>query len=107
MAISGYLKVRECTREYERKLCIVFDNPAAGIISGPAYERAVNLTASLAWHFSTQAAEVSFVIPGHGRGVELHEFLARLAVIEPKNDPSARPQADILQEKNFGSPARD
>ena len=102
-AKSGSLKVREFTREDERKLCIVFDNPAAGIISGPAYERAVNLTASLAWHFSTQAAEGSFVIPGYGRGVELHEFLARLAVIEPKSDPSAQPQADILQEIDFGS----
>jgi len=102
-AKSGSLKVREFTREDERKLCIVFDNPAAGIISEPAYERAVNLTASLAWHFSTQAAEVSFVIPGYGRGVELHEFLARLAVIDPKNEPSAQPQADILQEIDFGS----
>ncbi|MHB8216908.1 MAG: DUF58 domain-containing protein [Candidatus Sulfotelmatobacter sp.] len=102
-AKSGSLKVREFTREDERKLCIVFDNPAAGIISGPAYERAVNLTASLAWHFSTQAAEVSFVVPGFGRGVELHEFLARLAVIEPKNDASPQPQADILRELDFGS----
>jgi hypothetical protein len=37
----------------------------------------------LGWHFSTQDAEVSFVIPGQGRGVDLDEFLAQLAVIEP------------------------
>jgi len=90
-AKSGSLKVREFNREDERKLCIVFDNPAAGLISVQAYERAVNLTASLAWHFSSQDAEVSFVVPGHGRGADLHEFLARLAVIEPEKDPLAEP----------------
>ena len=82
-AKSGSLKVREFTREDERKLCIVFDNPPAGLISDAAYERAVNLAASLAWHFATQDAEVSFVVPGQGRGSDLHEFLAQLAVIEP------------------------
>ena len=84
-AKSGSLKVREFSREDERKLCIVFDNPAAGAISEKAYERAVNLAASLAWHFSEQDAEVSFVLSGFGRSSELHEFLARLAVIEPLN----------------------
>jgi uncharacterized protein (DUF58 family) len=83
-AKSGSLKVREFSREDERKLRIVFDNPAAGVISGQAYERAVNLAASLAWHFSSQDAEVSFVVPGHGRSADVHEFLARLAVIEPQ-----------------------
>jgi uncharacterized protein (DUF58 family) len=102
-AKSGSLKVREFSREDERKLCIVFDNPGAGLISGKAYERAVNLTASLAWHFSLQDAEVSFVIPGYGRSVDLHEFLARLAVIEAQNHPSAQPgsQADALREINL------
>jgi uncharacterized protein (DUF58 family) len=90
-AKSGSLKVREFSREDERKLCIVFDNPAAGVISGQGYERAVNLAASLAWHFSSQDAEVSFLVPGHGRGVDVHEFLARLAVIEPQKDPQGEP----------------
>lgn len=106
-AKSGSLKVREFSREDERKLCIVFDNPEAGLISTEAYERAVNLAASLAWHFSSLAAEVSFVVPGHGRGVDLHEFLARLAVIEPLKDPHSKlnpptgmpdiPHEDILR----------
>jgi uncharacterized protein (DUF58 family) len=100
-AKSGSLKVREFSREDERKLCIVFDNPAHGLISGAAYERAVNLTASLAWHFSSQAAEVAFVVPGYGRGTDLHEFLARLAVIEPQTDVSSRPGSpDVLREVN-------
>jgi uncharacterized protein (DUF58 family) len=104
-AKSGSLKVREFSREDERKLCIVFDNPALGLISEPAYERAVNLAASLAWHFSEQDAEVSFVLPGHGRGTDLHEFLARLAVIEPRKDhaaaqgPQAGMQQDVLREE--------
>jgi uncharacterized protein (DUF58 family) len=131
-AKSGSLKVREFSREDERKLCIVFDNPTAGVISGQAYERAVNLAASLAWHFSSQDAEVSFVVPGHGRGVDVHQFLARLAVIEPKlavierkpaviepkKDPQKVPQAeqasqagvprdlgreDVLREIDLGS----
>ena len=82
-AKSGSLKVREFAREDERKLCIAFDNPEPGLISERAYEKAVDLAASLAWHFSTQEAEVSFVVPGRPRTRDLHEFLAWLAVIEP------------------------
>jgi uncharacterized protein (DUF58 family) len=113
-AKSGSLKVREFSREDERKLCIVFDNPVAGLISNQAYERAVNLAASLAWHFSSQDAEVSFVVSGFGRGTDVHEFLARLAVIEAQDDPQTRkapqagilrdvPRQDALQEINLGS----
>jgi uncharacterized protein (DUF58 family) len=119
-AKSGSLKVREFSREDERKLCIVFDNPAAEVISPQAYERAVNLAASLAWHFSSQDAEVSFVVPGHDRSVDLHEFLALLAVIAPgkiapakivpgkivpQKDPRAvpAPPADLLQHVDLGS----
>ena len=82
-AKSGSLKVREFAREDERKLCVVFDNPEPGMIPENAYEKAVELTASLAWHFSTQDAEVSFVVPGQPRTRDLHEFLEWLAVIEP------------------------
>jgi uncharacterized protein (DUF58 family) len=82
-AKSGSLKVREFAREDERRLCIAFDNPEPGAISERAYEKAVDLTASLAWHFSTQEAELSFAIPGRPRTRDLHEFLAWLAVIEP------------------------
>ena len=97
-AKSGSLKVREFSREDERKLCIVFDNPPASLISAPAYERAVNLAASLAWHFSSQDAEVSFALPGFTRGIDLHEFLARLAVIQPHTQPGPQPvpSEDVL-----------
>jgi uncharacterized protein (DUF58 family) len=104
-AKSGSLKVREFSREDERKLCIVFDNPPPGRISEPAYERGVDLAASLAWHFSSQDAEVSFVVSGYPRSSDLHEFLARLAVIEPQPEMwNAAPLGgDALCEMNLGS----
>ncbi len=108
-AKSGSLKVREFSREDERKLCIVFDNPEAGVISDAAYERAVNLAASLAWHFSTEDAEVSFVLPGVGRFTDVNRFLERLAVIQPQEGlqperaaVSAVPQNDALGALGLG-----
>lgn len=99
-AKSGSLKVREFSREDERKLCVVFDNPLCGLISEQAYDRAVDLAASLAWHFSSQDAEVSFVVSGHPRSNDVHEFLARLAVIEPQRESST---GDVLLELNRGN----
>lgn len=107
-AKSGSLKVREFAREDERKLCIAFDNPEAGLVSDQAYEQAVDLAASLAWHFSTQEAEVSFLIPGRPRSRDLHEFLAWLAVIEPvgseagKSPAESEEPADLLHEVSTG-----
>ncbi len=106
-AKSRSLKVREFNREDQRKLRIVFDNPPAGLISDEAYERAVNLAASLAWHYSSQEAEVSFVLSEGSRSEDIHEFLARLAVIEPRPQPRLErqdgPERDILQEVNLGN----
>ena len=110
-AKSGSLKVREFAREDERKLCIAFDNPEAGLIPEAAYEKAVDLAASLAWHFSTEEAEVSYIIPGRPRSRDLHEFLAWLAVVEPAgghrgNSPTKseeKPAADPLHELSAGA----
>ncbi|HEY1657748.1 MAG TPA: DUF58 domain-containing protein [Candidatus Sulfotelmatobacter sp.] len=82
-AKSGSLKVREFSREDERKLCIIFDNPPAGLISDASYERGVKLAASLAWHFSAQNMEVSFLAPGLN-STDLYEFLNLLAIIQPE-----------------------
>lgn len=103
-AKSGSLKVREFAREDERKLCIAFDNPEPGSMSQRAYEKAVDLTASLAWHFSTQDAEVSFAVPGHPRTRDIHEFLAWLAVIEPGQNGFEKEvlSGDALREMNLG-----
>ncbi|MBZ5686492.1 MAG: DUF58 domain-containing protein [Acidobacteriia bacterium] len=104
-AKSGSLKVREFAREDERKLCIAFDNPEAGMISEAAYEKAVDLAASLAWHFSTREAELSFLIPGRPRTRDLHEFLAWLAVVKPVATEPSRNHApgDPLRELGHGS----
>jgi hypothetical protein len=105
-AKSGSLKVREFSREDERRLRIVFDNPAAGLISGPAYERAVNLAASLAWHFSEDHdADVSFVVPGSVQSYDLHEFLRRLAVIRPIINPLKNEKNE--KNEKHGAPAPD
>jgi len=87
-AKSGSLKVREFAREDERKLCIAFDNPEEGLLSESAYEKAVELAASLASHFSSQDAEVSFLIPGRPRSRDLREFLEWLALVQPAGSRS-------------------
>ena len=75
------------------------------MISDQAYEQAVNLTASLAWHFCLQNAEVSFAVPGVHRTVDLHEFLTMLALIEPLQDRQIlqAPQAATLRQMDLGS----
>ena len=100
-AKSGSLKVREFAREDERKLCIVFDNAESGVVSESSYEKAVDLAASLAWHFSTHEAEVSYLLPGRPRTRDLHEFLGWLAVVEPARETGreASPQ-DPWREMN-------
>jgi uncharacterized protein (DUF58 family) len=87
-AKSGSLKVREFSREDERKLRLVFDNPGPDVLAAEAYERAVALAASLAWHFSNEHAEVSFVAPGYKGDADVYQFLAHLALIEPQPEES-------------------
>ena len=88
-AKSGSLKVREFSREDERKLRVVFDNPNSGVVSEKAYENAVALAASLSWHFAVENAEISFVSQGYSGDPDLYKFLAHLAVAQPQSLPSA------------------
>jgi uncharacterized protein (DUF58 family) len=87
-AKSGSLKVREFSREDERKLRIVFDNPASGLISETEYEEAVALAASLGWHFANENTEISFVAQDYSGGADIFRFLAYLASVEPRSSPS-------------------
>jgi uncharacterized protein (DUF58 family) len=98
-AKTGSLKVREFSRADERRLCIIFDNPLAGTVSDAAYERAVRLAASLAWHLSLQNAQLSFFILQVGRISDLHEFLTHLAVIEPGKESKS-----LSKELNLENP---
>ena len=84
-ARTGSLKVREFSREDERKLRIVFDNPAPGVVAAEVYERAVRLAASLAWHFHHEDVEVSFVAPGLEPTADVFDFLRYLALVEPQD----------------------
>jgi uncharacterized protein (DUF58 family) len=82
-AKSGSLKVREFSREDERKLRIVFDNPPVGVLTETRYEDAVALAASLSWHFAGENTEMSFVAQGYDGAPDLCRFLAHLATINP------------------------
>ena len=87
-ARTGSLKVREFSREDERKLRVVFDNPMPGTLGAEAYERAVHLAASLGWHFYHEDAEISFVASGFEPTSDVFSFLRYLALIEPQEATS-------------------
>jgi uncharacterized protein (DUF58 family) len=82
-AKSQSLKVREFTREDERRLRIVFDNPEPGTVHEMAYERGVALTASLAWHFAGENTQLTFVSQNFGGSRDVYDFLAHLALAQP------------------------
>jgi uncharacterized protein (DUF58 family) len=83
-ARTGTLKLREFSREDERKLRIVFDNPAPGVLKPAVYERAVRLAASLGWHYHHEDVEVTFVAPGLEPTDDVFAFLRYLALVEPQ-----------------------
>ena len=87
-ARTGALKVREFSREDERKLRIVFDNPAPGVLAPEEYEKSVGLAASLGWHFYHEDVEVSFVAPGLEPTDDVFAFLRYLALVEPQDATS-------------------
>jgi uncharacterized protein (DUF58 family) len=82
-AKTGSLKVREFTREDERRLRVVFDNPEPGQVSSESYERAVSLAATLACHFAGEHVDLSFAGPNYTGGSGLDDFLRYLALIQP------------------------
>jgi uncharacterized protein (DUF58 family) len=88
-AKSGSLKVREFSRDDERKLRLVFDNPAPATISEQAYENAVTAAASLGWHFAESNADLSFVAQGCRAEADIHDFLGYLATVSPQVSVSA------------------
>jgi uncharacterized protein (DUF58 family) len=82
-AKSGSLKVREFSREDERKLRIIFDQPETAMVSENAYEAALAMAASLSWHFSREDAEVSFMAQGYDGSPDVYRFLSYLALAQP------------------------
>ncbi len=97
-AKTGSLKVREYSREDERRLMLVLDPlvgpPRANLGKlGEAehsehFERAVSLAASIAWHFQEINAVMQFrtdrmVTPMAPAGEIIYEILRELAFIQP------------------------
>jgi len=100
-AKSGSLKVREFSREDERKLRIVFDNPVPGAVSEKAYESAIALAASLGWHFSGGNTQVSFVAPGYTGDPDIYHFLEHLALACPQTGASVIDSLDVSEDYNI------
>lgn len=100
-AKSGSLKVREFTREDERKLRIVFDNPAPGAVSEPDYETAVSLAASLAWHFAAENTELSFAACGYSGSPDLYDFLTYLALVQLEPGASVLDDLQVTDDYNL------
>ena len=96
-ARSQTLMVKEFTREDERKLKIVFDNPRPGDVNEEEYESAVRMAASLAWHFADGTTEISFCAPGYPGTPEAISFLRYLALVQPS------PQSLSLEEVASGN----
>ncbi len=105
-AKSQGLKVREYSREDERKLRIVFDNPAPASVAPEAYERAVELAASLAWHFAGEPSELSFAAPEYAGSREVYEFLRYLALVQPAPGASVLESLAVTEEYNLILTAR-
>jgi uncharacterized protein (DUF58 family) len=100
-AKSGSLKVREFSREDERKLRIVFDNPGPGAVSEQAYENAVTAAASLGWHFTEANAELSFVAQDYRGRAEIYDFLEYLATVAPQPAASLLDGLEISGDYNL------
>ena len=105
-AKSGGLKVREFTREDERKLRIVFDNPPPESVSGDSYENAVALAASLSWHFAGEDADLSFAASGYDGDQDVYEFLRHLALIAPEAAESILDTLQVTDDYNVILTAR-
>ena len=98
-AKSQRLKVREFTREDERRVELVFDPYLPPESAGPEtrelFERAVNFCACLAWHFYEIDAQMKFRIPEWDTPVSaagdlIYDILYHLALIEPKFEGDGR-----------------
>ncbi len=89
-AKAQQLKVREFTREDQRRVVLVFDRrlPQCDPGSLARFEKAVGLAASLAWRFYEIDAQVEFVTqsfetPAAPAGEIIYPILETLALVEP------------------------
>jgi uncharacterized protein (DUF58 family) len=83
-AKSGSLKVREFSREDERRIRVVFDNPSVGHLQAARYERMVSLAASLVWQLAEQNIFISFVSQEYEAFGDVFSVLGYLATVAAK-----------------------
>ena len=105
-AKTGALKVREFTREDERKLRIVFDNPDPGRVALENYERYVGLAASLSWHFAAENTELSFAVHEALESPDIYGFLRYMATVQPKAGASLLESLPLSDDYNVIFTAR-
>ncbi len=103
-ARSGTLKVREFAREDERRVLFVIDSQgvpdSAAIEANRKFEKAIELCASLAWHFHELGSVIGLRTPEGGVPLapavdSIYAILGQLAQIAP--GPAVR-QRDFLRE---------
>jgi len=87
-AKTGSLKVREFSREDEGRVRIIFDNAAPGAVSPEAYEHAVSIAASMAWHLTGQGINLSYAAPQYSGAPYLYDFLVYMALVQPASGES-------------------
>jgi hypothetical protein len=61
----------------------------------------VALAASLAWHFANVDADLSFVAQGYKGDPDIYQFLAHLALVGPKAEPSVIDQLPVTGDYNI------
>jgi uncharacterized protein (DUF58 family) len=90
-AKAQQLKVREFTREDERRLVLVFDTSLAtnSEKARAQFEKGVNFCACLAWHFYEIDAQMQFLADGFETRMApsseiIYPVLETLALVEPK-----------------------
>lgn len=105
-AKTGALKVREFTKEDERKLRIVFDNPGPNEVSPESYERYIALAASLGWHFSGENTELSFAADENLFTADVFGFLRYLALVAPRKGTSILESLPLSDDYNVIFTAR-
>jgi uncharacterized protein (DUF58 family) len=115
-ARTGALKVREFTREDERRLQLILDRrigpPPPAPAQGPQalnpieqFEAAVEFCACLAWHFYEVDAQLQFVCdqfqtPAARAGDIIYDVLRFLASVEPSRDVPLAVPAGVSGEEN-------
>lgn len=90
-ARSTNVMVREFSRDDDRRVRIVYDNPVAGTVAEPEYERMVTAAASLGWHLHARGVPLEFVAPEH-HSTDVSDFLEYLATVGPDDQPGHLPE---------------